>query len=216
MTQTEVAAPPAARRQTRPRWLDVRIIGGALLLIGSIVVGTKVVASASKTMPMLAATHDLAAGTIVTDDDFTVVDVNLGAAASSYLPAQTSLAGQILHRDIAAGELVPADIIAAVSDGRIVLVPVGPERLVPGVTHGSVIDLYVVRGRAAVSSDPVHTELLFAGAVVQSVSDAASGGLSAAISAKHHLALHFSPEDAATVVAELSDGEALVVLHSAG
>jgi hypothetical protein len=200
--------------RTPPRWLDVRVIGGVLLLVISVVVGARVIGASSQTSPVWLAAHDLARGTVLTDGDVTVAEVNLGDHAGSYLAASTGLSGRTLAEPIRSGELVPAAALGGSRTGRVVSVTVAPERMVPTVRHGSVIDLYLVTGRKSVAGDDVHTELLQQGVTVQSVHGPASGGLSGATSSDYQVALLLSVGDAKDLVKRLPTGEALVVLHS--
>lgn len=208
--------PPTPRRMGRPRWLDVRVLGGVLLLIASIVVGAKVVGASARTSPVWVAAQDLAAGTILAPDDLVKADVNLGDRGTLYLDASSSLAGRLLHRALRAGELIPVSAVGPVGDARIVSVSVAPERMPPGVHHGSVIDLYLTSGSSSLGGSDVSTRLLQSAITVQSVAEPASGGLSGATSSEYRIALLLSPDEADALVRALPTGEPMVVLRSDG
>src|SRR5690242_1627018 len=75
---------PVPRRVRPPRWLDLRLVLGVLLVLGSVLVGARVLSSADATVPVWAASGDLAAGTALTADDVVAVDVRLDDAAGAY------------------------------------------------------------------------------------------------------------------------------------
>jgi hypothetical protein len=208
------ADPPTPRRMARPKWLDVRVVGGVLLLVASIAVGTKVIGAAAKTSPVWAIAHDLAAGTVLTAADVTAQDVNLGAAGRLYTGAATDLSGRVLNRPLHAGELVPAAALAEIGDSRVLSVTVAADHLAPGAAHGSVADLYLITGRAGLVGGQVDTRLLHGGVTIQSVTAPASGGLSGAVSGGYQVALLLTADDADALVRELPLGEPVIVLHS--
>ncbi len=205
---------PTPRRMRRPRWLDVRVIGGVLLLVAAVVIGAKVIGASSRTSPVWAVTHDLAAGTVLRPADLTRADVNLGDRGEDYLDASSSLDGRILNRPVHAGELLPASSVGEVGDARIVSVSVAPDRMAPGVAHGSVIDLYLTSGGSEASGTKATTTLLQGGVTVQTVTAPASGGLSAATSNSYQVALLLSPTDADALVRALPGGDPMVVLRT--
>jgi hypothetical protein len=209
-----IADAPQPRRMRRPRWLDARVVGGVLLLVASIIVGARVIGASSHTSPVWAAAHDLAAGTVLRADDLVRADVNLGDEASGYLDAATVPSGRMLARGVSRGELLPAAAVGPVGDGRIVAVGVTPDRMPPGVQHGSVIDLYLTTGGSGLAGTDARTRRLLAGVTVQSVAAPASGGLSGATSSRYQVALLLAPADADAVVRALPTGEPMVVLQT--
>ncbi|QNK80831.1 SAF domain-containing protein [Nakamurella sp. PAMC28650] len=205
---------PVPRRSSRPRWLDVRVIGGLLLVIAAVVVGARVIGSSSHTSPVWAATRSLASGTVLTAGDLEPVDVNLGDDASRYIAAGSgtkSVVGSSLANPVGAGELVPVSAVQPAAAGRIVVIGVSPDRMPPGVGHGSVIDLYLTSGGTNSTSE-VKTDLVSAGITVQSVSAPSSGGLSGATSNRYQIAVLVPAALADTLVKTLPKGDAIVVL----
>ncbi len=57
-----MALPPAPtpRRMSRPKWLNVRVVGGILLVIAAVVIGARVIGASSQTTAVWAAERDLA------------------------------------------------------------------------------------------------------------------------------------------------------------
>src|SRR3954469_9247467 len=76
---------PVPRRVSPPRWLDLRLVLGVLLVLGSVLLGARVVSAADATVPVWALATDLAAGSELTAADLVAVDVRLDDAAGAYL-----------------------------------------------------------------------------------------------------------------------------------
>lgn len=214
MTIDAIGGAPEPRRGRKPRWLDIRVIGGLLLVIAAVVVGAKVVGASSHTSPVWSASRDLAAGTVLTQTDLIPVEVNLSDSAVRYLsaaPGATGVVGSALDVPVRSGELVPVAAVKPAVAGRVVVIGVSPDRMPPGVIHGSVIDLYLTTGGTSASA-PVRTDLVSAGITVQTVTAPASGGLSGATSSRYQLAVLVTPDIADSLVKTLPKGEAIVVL----
>src|SRR4051794_29363305 len=79
---------PTAQRTGRPRWLDVRLVTGILLVLISVVVGARVVAAADTSEPVWVAAHDLAPGTQLSPDDLVRGRVHLYGQDGRYLSAK--------------------------------------------------------------------------------------------------------------------------------
>ncbi len=71
-------ASPVPRRLTRPRWLDARLIGGVVLVLVSVLLGSLLVSSADHRQPVWSLSRDVAAGTVLTGADLRPVRVQLG------------------------------------------------------------------------------------------------------------------------------------------
>lgn len=205
---------PVPRRTSRPKWLDIRIIGGLLLIIAAVVVGARVVGASSHTSPVWAASKNLASGTVLTAADLVPVEVNLADGAVHYLAADAGAApavGSSLVIPVQAGELLPVSAVQQVRASRIVVVGVSPDRMAPGVGHGSLIDLYLTSGGGASSSEP-KTILVSGKITVQSVAAPAAGGLSGATSSRYQVAVLVPEAGADALVKTLPKGDAVVVL----
>ncbi len=204
---------PAPRRLSRPRWVNVRVVGGILLVIAAIVIGARVIAAGSQTSPVWAAERSLAAGTIIGAGDVAAVEVNLGANADAYLsPGSGSPVGMTLAAPLAAGELLAASAVGPSENGRVIAIAVAPEHLPPGVGHGSTIDLYLTTDATPGSGDPATTDLIGRDLTVQSIAAPASGGLSGATSNQYQLSVLLPADVADRLVRVLPTGSAIVVL----
>jgi hypothetical protein len=140
-----VSAPPA-RRVAAPRWTDTRLLLGILLVLGSVVLGTRLVASAEQTRPVWAAARDLPPGVTVRADDVVPAQVRLDGSAGRYVEAATPVVGRALRRAVASGELVPAAALGDDSQqapAHLMAVPVQSGHLPPDVARGDLVDAYV-------------------------------------------------------------------------
>jgi hypothetical protein len=208
---------PTPRRLARPKWLNVRVVGGIVLVIAAVLIGARVIGASSQTTAVWAAQRNLAAGTVLSQDDLTSVDVNLGDNSSLYLaPGSTSPIGMTVVNPMAKGELLAASAVAASGDGRVVAIGVAPGNMPPGVSHGSTIDLYLTKGQGAGSEAQATTELIGKDMTVQSVTAPATGGLSGATSNEYQLSVLLPADIADKLVRVLPTGEPIVVLVSGG
>jgi len=206
---------PTPRRMSRPRWLNVRVVGGILLVIAAVVIGARVISASSQTSAVWAAERDLASGTVVGPGDLTSVDVNLGDNAGLYLaPASASPVGMTMVSPILAGQLLPTSALAESGSGRVVAIGVEPDKMPPGVAHGSTVDLYLTKAGVAGADADATTELIGRNITVQSVAEPSSGGLSGATSNRYQLSVLLAADTADKLVRVLPTGEPIVVLVS--
>jgi hypothetical protein len=171
---------PAARRVRPPRWLDLRLVLGVLLVLGSVLVGARVVGAADATVPVWSVSGDLAAGTVLAAGDLTAVDVRLDAAASGYLSTTVDPRGRTLARAVGAGELLPRAALAETTDLVQVALPVQAGWVPPGLRRGQLVDVYAVADPAAGATGVADGSvgLVVGGAPVQSVTGRTEGVLS--------------------------------------
>lgn len=142
---------PTASRLRAPSWRDSRLLVGVLLVVVSTVLGAVVVHRADERVPVFTARAYVGPGEEVGADDLAVVDVQLGEAASRYLPADRPLpGGTFALRALEPGELVPAGGIgpaASVSVQQLALLVDATSAA--ALRRGSVVDVYVNRPAAA-------------------------------------------------------------------
>src|SRR5258706_4578033 len=74
------ASYPTPRRVQTPSWLDPRLLLGLALVLGSVLVGAKVVTAANHSYRMLAVNRDLAAGTVLSAGELSTVHVRLSSS----------------------------------------------------------------------------------------------------------------------------------------
>jgi hypothetical protein len=138
---------PVGRRVQRPRWRDAKLMTGVLLILASVVLGARLIGTASHTTGWLGVTRSLPAGHVLVASDLRAVQAHLPASsAGRYFASDPGpLIGKTLTSPVAAGELLPAAVLssAAKADSRIVAVVVRSGRL-PELAAGDRVDVYVL------------------------------------------------------------------------
>ena len=109
---------------------------GVLLVLGSVLLGARVVGAADATVPVWAVDRDLAAGTELTADDLVAVDVRLDDAAGAYLSTGTRPEGRTLARAVRAGELLPRSALEEPAELVQLALPVQSGYVPPGLRAG--------------------------------------------------------------------------------
>lgn len=167
-----------ARRLQPPRWRDLRLVIGLVLVLLSVAGGVRLITSLDDSTPVYAATRDLLPGQQVGQGDVVAVPVRMGAELARYVDARSPLApGTYLVRGVAGGELVPAAALgtARQSLDKTVNVPVDQSALL-GLATGTLVDVWVSpRDPDAVGVAHLDPALLLAGAVVDRVPQQAGG-----------------------------------------
>jgi len=174
---------PTAARLHKPSWRDTRLVVGVVLVLLSMAIGAKVIASADDTVPMYAAAASLVPGQPVTQRDVKRVDVQLGSDRSRYVAADHDIAPDTFAlRDVRPGELLPKSALGRSADINLkpVSVPVDSGAAAQ-LAVGSIVDVWVnARDTSAASEkygSPVKT---LEAAPVLRTPETSSGGLGAA------------------------------------
>ena len=96
-----------------PKRLRARPANWVLLLIGSsLVLGGLVFASAIKPLPSyLVASSTISTGTLISDADVVVAEIDLGTLSEAYVTADTATDGLSVTAVIGQGELIPLRLI---------------------------------------------------------------------------------------------------------
>jgi hypothetical protein len=138
-----VPASPRPRRIAAPSWFDLRLVLGVLLVLGSVLLGARVVANARHTFPRVAAKRDLAAGTVLTASDLAIAQVRLpGAAGHAYLADLARALGKQLAQPVSAGELVPRSALSVAAARTTVTVPLA-SGAAPDLHKGERIEMWL-------------------------------------------------------------------------
>ncbi len=171
---------PVPRRVRPPRWLDLRLVLGVLLVLVSVLLGARVVAAADTTVPVWSASGDLAAGTVLSAGDLVAIEVRLDDAADRYLATSTRPEGRTLVRAVRAGELLPRSVLEGVPDLVQLALPVQAGFVPPGLSRGQIVDVYAVADPAAGATGTAdgRVTLVVDQSPVQAVSGRTDGVLS--------------------------------------
>jgi hypothetical protein len=177
---SEVLPGPTPRRVRPPRWLDLRLVLGVLLVLGSVLLGARVVSAADSTVPVWAAAGDLAAGTELTADDVVAVDVRLDAAADAYLSTGTRPEGRTLARAVGNGELLPRSALEEPARLVQLALPVQAGYVPPALDRGQLVDVYAVADPAVGATGVADggVTVVVRRATVQAISGRSEGMLS--------------------------------------
>lgn len=198
----DITSPPASRLR-QPRWLDARLLVGVGLVLLSVLLGTWVVAGATQGHQVWQVGTDLAAGTRLTEDDLSAVDVRLPGSAAKYVDATGAKpVGWVLSRDVGAGELLPRSALvapdAAAERWRVVTVPVQRFHYPGDLAKGERVDVYVTV-EPAPGAPKAAPELVLRAVTVARV-DSPGSGLGAAGLAQVGVELAVPVQDAAELV----------------
>ncbi|MBV9487475.1 MAG: SAF domain-containing protein [Frankiaceae bacterium] len=138
---------PRVRRLATPSWLDLRLVLGVLLVLGSVVIGARVVTAADHLTPVYVARVELVPGEQLRAGDLAVSQVRFDGEGSAYVAAGAAPVGYVVTRHVGAGELLPVAALSAdpgdTSDRRFVTVPVSPGHLPVDLVRGDLVDVYV-------------------------------------------------------------------------
>jgi hypothetical protein len=210
----EVLPGPTPRRIRPPRWLDLRLVLGVLLVLGSVLLGARVVGAADATVPVWAAAGDLAAGTELTAGDLRAVDVRLGDAAGSYLSTATQPDGRTLARAVRAGELLPGSALEEPAHLVQLAIPVKSGYVPPGLERGQLVDVYAVADPAAGATGLADGSVtpVVRHAPVQAISGRSEGVLSTPTTAIQ-VVVAVAADDAPDVLAAIAGRPLVVVVH---
>jgi len=195
---------PTPRRVRPPRWLDLRLVLGVLLVLASVLLGARIVSAADATVPVWAVAQDLAAGTELSTDDLVAVDVRLDDTARAYLSTRTRPEGRTLAYAVRKGELLPRTALEeakGVEELVQLALPVQSGYVPPGLARGQLVDVFAVADPAAGATTVADgsVSLVVRKAPVQAISGRSEGVLS-------------TPTTAVQVVVAVADGDADEVL----
>jgi len=209
---TDLPGSPPAARLGSPRWLDGRLVLGVLLVLVSVLVGAKVLASADRSQQVWTATRDLALGTVLTAGDLELGRVRLFGGADYVLGSEAEPVGQVLRRGVGSHELLPSRSLSPASlvAFREISVPVPPGHLPADLAHGEQVDVYVTpadkgaqRAPAVRGSDPLAPRQVLSGVLVAST--VPPGGL-ASSGADQPVVLSVSPDQVLPLVQAMALG----------
>ncbi len=207
---SDVAGSPKAARLGSPSWLDGRLVLGVLLVLVSVLLGAKVLASADTSQEVWVATHDLAPGSVLQDGDLRLGKARLFGTSSRYVAGSEPL-GYVVQRGLSAGELLPVGALTAPGSDvprREITVPVPSGHLPPDLARGEQVDLYVTPDdktarRGTATTDPFAPRLVLRAVTVAQVLRTAGLGSSGQ---EQPVVLSVDPSQVLAIVQALSEG----------
>jgi hypothetical protein len=185
---------PVSRRVRTPSWLDLRLVVGIVLVIGSVLVGAKVVGAADHTSRYWVAAHDLAPGIVLESSDLRSASVRLPAGAGAYYPVATSPLGQTVDRQVGQGELLPRSAVGMTVAATTVTIPLGVDDA-PKILAGERITVWVSTARCP-------SAIVLADVAVQDLDSSHSGSL--AVSGSEDVIVRVPTDQALRVVQALA------------
>lgn len=150
---------PTARRIRRPSFRDPRLGVGLVLVVGSVALGTWVLADADRGEAFYVAREVLTPGDPLVVDVLEVVEARVPNGASVYLAAAGSLPeGIVVTRVIDSGELVPTAALGTAADIDVRPVGVAVEGPVAsGVVEGALVDFWLTLEPRTSIGEPAAT-----------------------------------------------------------
>jgi len=185
-----------------------------LLVLGSVLLGARVVGAADATVPVWAVVDDLAAGSELTAADLVPVDVRLDDAAKAYVSTDTRPEGWTLGRAVQEGELLPRSALEEPVGLVHLALPVQSGYVPPSLERGQLVDVYAVADPDAgvAMAEGSDVTLVVSHAPVQDISGRSEGVLSAATTAVQ-VVVAVAAEDAPDVLAAVGGRPLVVVVH---
>lgn len=144
---------PPATRAARSGWRDPRLWVGVLIVVGSVVAGSRLLAAADDTVTVWSVAADAGPGARLAADDLEPTRVRFADEGdlAGYFSVDDELPGElVLLRGVGAGELLPRAALgtaATTADTVELPVAVDTEQVPPAVQAGSVVSVYLVGAR---------------------------------------------------------------------
>lgn len=190
---------PSPRRISTPRWFDLRLVLGIVLVLAAVVIGATVLARARHTDKQLAVTQDLEAGTRLRASDLRLVDTQLPDDVRSdagYLTDPSQAVGKVLARPLGKGELVPASVLTAPAARTTVTVPFAADAA-PTLHRGQRIVVWL-------STHTCPSVVLLPDVTVQDVKSTDSGGGFSTAGTGQDVVVSVAPDLASRLVGALA------------
>ncbi len=151
------ARAPGATRSHRPGWRNPRLLLGVVLVATSVLLGSRLLASADDSVAVWTLARDLPSGAELHRGDLERRQVRFPDAdtADGYLAgADAPPVAATLNRPVSAGELLPRSALAQDDRPQLIEVPVSvaSDDLPATVRQGSVVDVWVTPKTATVGS----------------------------------------------------------------
>lgn len=160
-----------SKRIRRPKWTDVRLLVGAVLVVVAVLATYLLINAANSTTRVWASAQALVPGQVLSAADLTVAEVNLADIGDKYLAADSELpVGSSVRTVVAEGELLPASAVTPLSDleGRVVAIDVSGS--VPTIVDaGSLVDVWAQPESNGLDDSEVDPEQIVTSAPVSNI-----------------------------------------------
>lgn len=202
-----------APRLRRPSWKDPRLVAGVLLVVLSVVGVVMLVRSLDQSQGYWAATEDLVPGASLSQNQFTVVQAQLGDADGRYLRAdEPAPDGAYISGTVRRGELVPSgSVVDADPEGRQPVALSLQDQLPQGTAPGDRVDLWI--SAAGQNQEFDAPELVAQGAELAEVGES-TGAFGTSTGIVIHVLL--APDQLPSVLEAKSNGSRINVVPSVG
>ncbi|MFV0461271.1 MAG: hypothetical protein ACK5MT_21160 [Actinomycetales bacterium] len=184
---------------------------GLVLVLGSTVLGARVVAAADDTVPVYLTTRALASGEALSSHDVRVGRARLPDGAAGYLLADEPLPADVVVRhQLGPGELVAVEMLG--DAGSVRLQPVGvpvSSRLPSTVRKGSSVELWAAEPDPEASGRFLAPRRLVSGVEVAELQE---GGTSLGASTTTTVQVLLAGDEVAPVLEALANDAAVTVL----
>jgi hypothetical protein len=198
------ATSPTPRRVRTPNWLDLRLVAGVTLVIGSMVAGAVTIAAADSSTRVWAVTRDLAPGTVVTSADLKPIKVRLPSIELYFSTSSKVSADQVIGKTVAsevfADQPLPRPALVSTPPATTLTVPLSSDQA-PRIARGQRIELWL-------SSKSCQASVILPSVTVQDVQT--GGGGAFGTSTAENVVIRVPADDAARVVAALGLGGTVI------
>jgi hypothetical protein len=164
------AESPPANRLQRPRWLDLRLVLGVVLVAGAVLVGATVVSAADHRQAYWSLQRDVPAGAVLTAADLIPVSAQLGSSSGGYLPSSEAVVGKSVRHPLRQGQLLPRAELSPPEEGVTLTVPIRADNA-PRLQRGDRVTLWL-------STSQCRGAVLIGDVAVTDVRTSSAGALS--------------------------------------
>jgi hypothetical protein len=138
-----VTIPSTSPRRVRvPSWLDLRLALGLALVVASVLLGARVVATADSRAQVLVFRSDLQRGTVLTAAEVGTVRAAVPSRAAIYVTDLDAAVGRTLNRAVARGELVARAALDQPTAATALVVPLEPDAA-PDLAAGDRVEVWL-------------------------------------------------------------------------
>jgi hypothetical protein len=206
---------PRATRQRRTRWRDPKLWLGVVLVLTSIVVGARVLASADDTVAVWQLSRDIPAGSPVGSSDVQVTRLHFDdpAVAAQYVLADPLPEAQHATRDLRAGELLALSAVtsSAAPATRQLPLGVGASQMPADLRAGDHVEVWAVPSSSVGARTPAAPTMVLRDVTVLSVGSATVGA-----TAERQVLVALGPRADVAAVLQQVNGASVVLVRLGG